>query len=95
MKELVILQRALYRDNLPLDTRNKLNQRALQLAEYLRTAKDPTDEGAAQTLGVDRTGTHYRKIRQRLKNGLINGLMVATAQPRGEGRPAEQQRAEA
>lgn len=84
MEELLLLQRALHRDHLPLDATSGLDQRALQLAEYLRRAKTPTDEGAAGALGVDRNGTHYRKIRQRLKMALINGLTLTARPPGGE-----------
>ena len=95
MEELLLLQRALNRDHLPLDGSSNLDQRALQLAEYLRRAKVATDEGAAEALGVDRNGTHYRKIRQRLKTALINGLTLTARPPGSETGPGGAQSATA
>lgn len=60
---------------LPVGT-GKMDTRVKRLHAYLREATAPTDEQAAESIGVPAGSSTFRKVKHHLKLALINGVLA-------------------
>ncbi len=76
-KELVTL---LGKNHLPLDD-TKLGLRARELYLYVRRVAEPTDQGAARKLKLEKGSGAYRKVKHKLKYALLDGITAVKRKP--------------